>query len=128
MRLRFWVAVWLLCAACGSGQPRTRSALDAARLDYARKLSAETRAPELWRELEAARALAKSAGDNEEARADHTAVARLWLEASIVECERADLAAQRLVIEREIEAKSMAALRDERRAAKLTEDTRVMNE
>ncbi len=117
--------LWLLlvlCLACGARVPRTRSALDAARLKKAALLHAKERAPELWRELEQARAAAAGAKDDAELRADQDAIARLWLEAAIAECERADLAAQRLVIEREIEGLYAAALRDQKRSTQLTDE------
>ncbi len=108
--------------ACGPRGPRTRGELDAARLQHARSLHAETRAPELWQQLEAALSAARSAQADPTASAEYAASARLWLEASIAECERADLAAARLVEERQIEALYAVALRDQRAVRQRTEE------
>lgn len=110
--LRLALGFVLLCGAC-SHAPRTRTELDAARLAHAKALHVKERAPELFQKVTEAEAAAKAAGDDEATRADQLAIARLWLEAAIAECERADSAGARLVIEREIEGVQAQTQRDQ---------------
>lgn len=122
--IRVYVLLFASCwAACGAPVPRTRTALDAARLELAQSLRVKERAPELWREVEHALATPVGTHPDEAMRADQAALARLWLEAAIAECERADLAAKRLEIEREIDSLNAAALRDQQAAKTLTQQS-----
>lgn len=115
-----WLVV--LCAlGCGPAGPRTRSALDAARLELAQRLNVAERAPDLWLPAQRALASANRAGDDEAARSEYETQARLWLEAAITECARADLQAERLVVERAIEESYRAASRDSKLASELSD-------
>jgi hypothetical protein len=114
----------LVLLGCGPAVPRTRGAFDAERLARARALGAEQRAPLLYEAAE--RALSDAAElTYPSARAELETEARLWLEAAITECERSDLNAERLVLERQIEESYRAAIRDTEAARALAEQTAV---
>lgn len=112
-------------AACGASVPKTRKALDEARLAHARTLGVSHRAPELWANVERARKEASALPPEDPAQAELISEARLWLEAAITECERADLATKRLVVEREIEELDRIALRATRALEQATKEAEL---
>jgi hypothetical protein len=95
------IALWVSAGCAGPQQQRV--ALDAERLARAQAVHARERAPELYARVEQARRDAEASADGDPARADHATEARLWLEAAITEAQRAQLADERLGVEREVE-------------------------
>jgi hypothetical protein len=124
---RAWA--WLICLTllwgCGASLPRTRKELDESRLAHARALDVSKRAPELWANVERARHEASLLVAEDPAQAELMSEARLWLEAAITECERADLAAKRLAVEREIEELDRSALRATRALEQATKEAEL---
>jgi hypothetical protein len=126
MKREVFCALALTCfIACSGNVPRTRKALDETRLELARSLSVAQRAPELWANVERARKQASLLASEDPAQAELISEARLWLEAAIAECERADLAEKRLAMEREIEELDRVALRATRALEHATKELQL---
>ncbi len=113
------LALILLLAGCG-GAPTAGMRLAFEEADVARA----ERAPDLLARAREARdrAEAAAAAGDEDAAADHSTEARLWLRAALVEVDRLELEAARLDDEREEEtvARRLAQTQSERRAREAT--------
>jgi hypothetical protein len=122
--LRLGLSLSLLAVGCVSAR-EARFALDAARLERARELSVEERAPDLYARALKARDQAGKLPEESPARGDYASEARLWLEASIAEAERLSLSEKRLVAERELLAAEQALVQAERARAEATRAVEV---
>lgn len=103
MRRGGLVALLVVCMfGCTPSAQRARGEIDRARIEHARALDVERRAPLAYEQFEAAKRAAQKNPAESAARADLLAEARLWLETAIVEAERAQLSERRLQEERSL--------------------------
>ena len=94
----------LALASCAGAAKRARSEVDRSRMDYARQLHVEQRAPLPFEHYQKARAAADRSPAESAQRSDYEAEERLWLETAIADSERERLSERRLEEERELVA------------------------
>lgn len=125
---RGYLALALLLAVshgCGLAARRARTSIDEARLERARELTAEKRAPLAYERYQQARAAAQKSPEESGARGDYQALARLWLDVAISEAERQVSSERRLDAERALVELDAQLLKLERERSELARENEL---